>query len=242
MVQQLLNIYCDESCHLENDGQSVMVLGGVWLPDHRKRSLSIGVRQLKEKHGLGWMQEIKWNKVSDAKLDFYLDLVKFFFSTKDLHFRGLVAQHKDKLNHENYQGQDHNEWYYKMYFAMLKQILNKNNKYNIYLDIKDTNGGRKIRKLHDVMCNNMYDFDHSIVERIQLIRSEESEFVQLADLFIGALSYFHRGLDSSEAKKAVVEKIKELSGHNLNKNTLPSEEKFNVFLWQPQECRGVTGV
>lgn len=26
------NIYCDESCHLENDHQRVMVLGAVWTP------------------------------------------------------------------------------------------------------------------------------------------------------------------------------------------------------------------
>lgn len=24
------NIYCDESCHLENDRQPIMVLGGMW--------------------------------------------------------------------------------------------------------------------------------------------------------------------------------------------------------------------
>lgn len=24
----MLNLYCDESCHLENDGESVMLIGG----------------------------------------------------------------------------------------------------------------------------------------------------------------------------------------------------------------------
>ena len=26
------NVYCDESCHLENDGQKAMVLGAIWCP------------------------------------------------------------------------------------------------------------------------------------------------------------------------------------------------------------------
>lgn len=29
---EVFNVYCDESCHLPNDGNSVMVLGGVWCP------------------------------------------------------------------------------------------------------------------------------------------------------------------------------------------------------------------
>ena len=103
---------------------------------------------------------------------------------------------------------------------MLKQILNEHHRYHIYLDIKDTRGGRKIRKLHEVICNSMYDFDRNIIERLQLIRSEESELLQLADLFIGALAYIHRDLNSSEAKLAVIERIKEKSGHLLTKNTL----------------------
>lgn len=31
----LYNVYCDETCHLENDGINVMVLGAVWCPQSR---------------------------------------------------------------------------------------------------------------------------------------------------------------------------------------------------------------
>ena len=33
---QLYNIYCDESCHLEHDGEKVMLIGGVWCPSNKK--------------------------------------------------------------------------------------------------------------------------------------------------------------------------------------------------------------
>jgi len=31
-MTNIYNIYCDESCHLENDGEKVMVLGAIWCP------------------------------------------------------------------------------------------------------------------------------------------------------------------------------------------------------------------
>ncbi len=29
-METIINIYCDESCHLPNDGQKAMVLGTLW--------------------------------------------------------------------------------------------------------------------------------------------------------------------------------------------------------------------
>ncbi len=31
-MSQTFNVYCDESCHLENDHQPTMILGAVWCP------------------------------------------------------------------------------------------------------------------------------------------------------------------------------------------------------------------
>ncbi len=31
-MTELVNIYCDASCHLEHDQQRVMVLGAIWMP------------------------------------------------------------------------------------------------------------------------------------------------------------------------------------------------------------------
>ena len=35
-MSQIFNIYCDESCHLENDREKAMVLGAVWCPVEKK--------------------------------------------------------------------------------------------------------------------------------------------------------------------------------------------------------------
>ena len=41
MELPVINIYCDESCHLENDKHTSMVLGGVSCPISKVRDISI---------------------------------------------------------------------------------------------------------------------------------------------------------------------------------------------------------
>ena len=231
-MSTIYNIYCDESCHLENDHLGVMVLGAVWCPKDAAREIAERIREIKVRHGLNQKQEIKWVKVSPNKVDFYLALVDFFFRCRDLHFRCLLIPDKSILDHPKH-NQTHDDWYYKMYFQMLKQIFSPRDRYNIYMDIKDTQGGRRIRKLHEVLCNSMYDFSSSIIRDVQLVRSHEVEQVQLADLLIGAVSFINRDLSKNSAKVAVVERIKTLSGYNLRHTTLLKEDKFNIFRWSP---------
>jgi hypothetical protein len=228
----LYNIYCDESCHLEHDGEKAMTIGGIWCPHNKKNEIFNRIREIKKEHGLSEKFEIKWNKVSMGKLDFYMDIVNYFFDNSDLHFRVLVVPNKQELIHELYK-QTHDDFYYKMYFNMLKTLFEPGSEYNIYIDIKDTRGQRKVEKLHEVLCNNHYDFNRKLIRKVQQVRSEEVELVALADLMIGALSYLHRNKNTSEAKLKLIERIKTRSGYNLMASTLFRENKFNIFIWHP---------
>ena len=229
-MSQILNVYCDESCHLENDGQTAMVLGAVWCPLEKRAEIAGRLREIKQKHGLSADFEVKWTKVGPSKLGFYLDLVDYFFDDDDLHFRGLVIPDKSLLDHGSFR-QSHDDWYYKMYFTMLKTIFEPQHCYRVYIDIKDTLGHEKVTKLHDVLCNNAYDFSKKIIDRVQRIHSHEAELLQLADLLIGALSYLHRGLTDSQAKLTLIERIRHRSGYKLTQNTLLRESKFNLMIW-----------
>jgi hypothetical protein len=230
-MSEIYNVYCDESCHLENDGQKAMVLGAVWCSLNKRIEISERIREIKRKHHLKSNFEIKWTKVSNSKISFYMDILDYFFDDDDLHFRGLVIPDKNTLNHE-YFNQSHDEWYYKMYFTMLKNIFSPQAQYRVYIDIKDTLGHEKVNKLQDVLCNNAMDFSRKVIERIQQIHSHESEQLQIADLLIGALSYLHRGLNDNSAKLALIERIKERSHYSLTKNTLLRENKVNLLIWQ----------
>ena len=236
-MSPIYNVYCDESCHLERDRQPVMVLGAVWCPLEKSREISVRIREIKTSHGLSPKFESKWTKVSPARQLFYLDLLDYFFDDDDLHFRALVVQDKSRLHHDLY-GHTHDTWYYKMYFDMLKAILDPEACYRIYLDIKDTRSAAKIAKLHDVLCSSMYDFGSQVIERVQTVRSHEVEILQITDLLIGAVSYVNRGLHENAAKLAVVERMIERSSYSLTRTTLLRENKVNLFMWQASEIQG----
>jgi hypothetical protein len=229
----IYNIYCDESCHLENDHQKVMVLGATWCSLDKTQQTIKEIRSIKTNHNLASSFEIKWTKVSPAKLAFYQSIINYFFDNEDLHFRALVIPNKAILNHVEYQ-QTHNDWYYKMYFDMLKVILTPTDRYRIYLDIKDTRGGIKIHELRRVLCNNMYDFSQEIIERIQIVRSHEIEIMQVADLLMGAVSATNRGQPHSLAKQALIDLIRKRSNYTLQQTTLLREMKTNIFVWHPR--------
>jgi len=237
-MTQIVNIYCDESCHLENDCQKAMVIGAVFCPEDKKREISLRIKEIKEKHGVNRLSsnfEVKWTKVSKGKILFYMDLVDFFFDCDHLNFRAVVITDKGKLNHQLF-SQTHDDWYYKMYFEMLKVILKPSNTYNIFLDIKDTKSKQKVEKLRECLCNSMYDFDKRIIGKIQQARSNELDIMQLCDLFIGALSYVHRNLDTNDAKNKLIGRIKKRSGKQLTKTTLYQDFKFNILVWRAMEC------
>jgi len=226
-------IYCDESCHLENDGMQAMVLGAVWCPADQRKRLSRKIKALKAEYGLPASFEIKWVKVSPGKLPFYQALLDFFFDETMLHFRGLVVPDKQLLNHGLF-SQNHDEFYYKQWYTLLNRLIDPEKRYRIFLDIKDTRGRRKLAKLHEVLCNANYDFDRNIIESIEQVQSHDVLLLQLVDLLIGALSYVHRGLHSSPAKQALVAHIRHHSGLWLEQSSLLRAEKFNLLVWKAQ--------
>jgi hypothetical protein len=224
------NVYCDESCHLEHDGHPAMVLGALWCPHDKAREIAVRIREIKAKHGLPTNFEIKWSKVSPGKISFYSEIIDYFFDNADLHFRACVAN-KDGLDHTRF-GQDHDTWYYKMYFLTLANILRPKGKFWIFFDRKDSRAGAKLRKLEEVLTNSVFDFRREIVKNVQAVLSHEVEQVQLADLLTGCIGYANRdGSDPESAKSQLVHRVVQRSGYSMTKTTLLREEKFNLFHW-----------
>lgn len=233
---QLYNIYCDESCHLERDHQPIMVLGALSVATESAPEVNAAIRALKVAHGYDPKWEVKWTKVSQSRLPFYEALVDYFLTNDDLAFRAVVAHNKDQLRHADF-AQDHDDWYYKIYYQLLQPMLTGDAGYRIYLDIKQTNGGPKVAKLHEVLTNKLRDWDAQIVQRIQILQSDQVQLLQLADLLIGAVSYSNRGLASSTAKLALMRRVELGAGVSLLRNTRMLDRKVNLFHWTPQGDR-----
>ena len=228
------NVYCDESCHLENDRINVMVLGAVWCPKEKLQKINERIKLIKQSHGVQATSELKWTKVAPVKEHLYLELINYFFDDEDLHFRCLIIPDKAQLDHSRF-NQTHDEWYYKMYFDLLKVIFNPKDNYEVYIDIKDTNSYKKSQELYKVCCNTIYDFSGNIIKKIQPIRSNEVQIMQIVDIFIGAVAYQNRCFPDdfikSKAKLTLIDNIKRRSGYYLTKSTLYKEDKFNIFVW-----------
>lgn len=229
-----MNFYCDESCHLETDGHKVMVLGAVICPQENARQISLEIRALKKKHNLERSFEAKWGKVSPSKKGFYLELVDLFFRTETLSFRGLIVPDKTILRHSEF-NQSHDDWYYKMYYYLLRQPLKQGQGHRAFLDIKDTKGGKRVQALRDYLRNYYHDSLGNLLTGIQIVVSEEVALMQIADILIGALSYLNRGLSGNAGKEAVIARIREHAHLTLYNSTAPGRPKFDLFVWRPDQ-------
>lgn len=237
-MSEPINLYCDESCHLEKDRIPVMVLGALACPASHARELSLKVRELKRQHGLADNFEIKWSKVSPGGLTFYLALLDLFFADDQLSFRGLVVPNKGVLRHEAFQ-QTHDDFYYKMYYLLLRPMPKEQLQWRVFLDIKDTRGGAKVHRLEQFLHNHLRDFASERILGVQQAHSRELVPMQLADLLIGALGYVHRGYDAaadrSAAKKELIARVRKGASLTLKWSTAPGRKKFDIFVWEANQ-------
>lgn len=217
-MKKTFNIYCDESCHIENDHKKFMFLGSVSSAYNQVKLHTEQIQELKKKHG--FYAEIKWTNVSRSKLRFYLDLIDYFFAT-DLKFR-TVGIDKSKIKASEF-NKTYDDFYYTMYYYLLNHKLNAGHTYNVYLDIKDTLSAYKVNKLKDIL-NSKY----GIFRNVQNIRSHESILMQLSDFLMGAISYEHNNVEKKNmAKVQVIRKIRQHCNDNLLGTNY--SHKFNLF-------------
>lgn len=219
-IKKTFNFYCDESTHLENDHQPYMIIGYVSTPYNLLKMHNQSLRELKSKHFL--KGELKWSALSKSQYPFYNDLIDYFFSNSSLEFRAIIID-KKQINHAAF-NQSHDDFYDKMYYQLLNKKIHPAYQYNIYMDIKDTYSYQKAKNLKRYLERDYYN-----VRNLQVIKSYESELMQLADVLIGALNYKLRGLDSVTSKNNIIEKIEKHCGRSLSQSTFKDENKFNLF-------------
>lgn len=230
----IYDVFIDESCHLENDQSSVMCIGYLKINADDYTTLKSAIKEIKIKHRSP--TEIKWNKLSMSRIELYKALVDYFFESP-MQFRCVVVKNKERLNHTQFNHGDPNNFYYKTVYLLLNSETNPpNQRYRVLLDIKDTRGRQRLKKISDVF-NNKYR-GRSPFTHFQHIHSHENVFLQLTDFFIGAITYKSRKINVDENASAVklniIEYIESKSGYQLDEGTEPWEVKFNIFDFQPK--------
>lgn len=189
----------------------------------------------------GWA-ELKWTKVSPAGLKFYEAALDFFLAEPDLRFRALIAPKSPPPAQlpkppagaddpgspagEKYHALlepaapavvehqlRHDAWYYDRYFDLLRDTLLPPAHHAIYVDVKDTRGGARLKALETRLSDAHYDWTSGIVESVQQIRSEDVLLDQLVDLLLGCVAWTYStpqrnaGHTPSPAKSALAKKL-----------------------------------
>lgn len=226
------DIFVDESCHLEHDKMSVMCIGYTKVPTLAYDELKNALKSLKKKHGIE--NEVKWSRFSKVRLPYYKELVDFFFATP-LEFRCVLVKYKERLNHADYNQGSHDNFYYKMTYYLLRPNPPKT-EYRVFIDIKDTRGRDKLKKIKEVFDN--YHKGESPFIQFQHLRSHENIFFELTDLFIGAITYKCRLIKgefpTNTSKLEFINYLEAKSGFTIDEGTAPWETKFNIFDHQPK--------
>jgi len=229
------NIYCDESCHLINDGHKCMVLGSLILPKEKLFEVSDKIKSTKIAHDMDIHTELKWVKASPNKLDLYKAILNIFLSHPDLSFRCVVVPDKSQLCHNKFY-RTHDNFYYVMYYYGLRFIMQPSNTYNIYFDFKDHNQKNELPVLKQVL----YIKEKIPLEnmKLQSIQSYESQLMQMCDIITGAISYRNRGLLTSSSKTELANMLECSTHQDLCTSSVVREAKCNVFVWHARSLRG----
>lgn len=228
------DVYCDESrpealCAGRQGGAVQLVIGSLWLPTEDRDELKKAVHGLRNQHHVGG--EFKWQKVSPSRLAFYEELLDLFFGQGDrLRFRCIVVD-PEKVDLLRFHDGDQELGFYKFYYQMLHHWILDFNEYVVFCDNKPNRDMTRLQVLQKCLRHANLS---ATIENVQAVPSDESVLIQLADVLTGAASAkLNKSLHEGTAKAKLVKLLESRLGRELA-HTWKSEQKFNVFMINPQ--------
>lgn len=222
-------VYCDESGQelfgTRPTGEHYVLIGGLWIRTENRKAYKDHIKQLRHKYKVGG--EFKWKRVSPSRLNFFLELVRFFFDQRDeMRFRVIVLR-ADEMDAVRFHESGNELMFYKFYYQALHHWILDFNRYRVFVDTKTNRVHNRIQILEKCLRSANIS---SLVD-VQALPSHEVDLLQLVDVLMGAVSYkFHRR-DTSAAKIGVLAEIERCLGKEIVP-TWRSENKFNVFLFK----------
>lgn len=251
----LVNIYCDES-RFSNPYEQYFLIGCLSCP--RDQQPQIAQRLKKGRRNFGFMPELKWQNVTEAKIPYLNELLQVFF-TSDLEFRCIIVD-KSKLSLGN--GSEADELaFYKFYYLLLKGLLKPDNGYYIFVDQRTKTGETRLGVLQRYLSKHLEDINRNAgkdadlaasfattfasesgkqnpnryLKQLQEIKSEESVFIQLLDVLMGSVGYYWNGFRGSPAKVKFIENLtRRLQKQDLKFSSKLYDKKWNQFVWEPK--------
>ncbi len=236
-------VFIDESG--VNGKSPYLVIGSIWINDEALQKLETNLQPILDAHFTN-RHELKWKKLSKAKLAGYLSVLDVFSDTLGARFRCLVLDTK-KIDHDSFSGGDTHTGYYKFVYQLAckgikkdRELFGVQDKYVIYHDhvsatIRQNSSLTELKRILNNTSTLVSDLkSFNPVRDIQSLDSKDSLLLQLTDIMTGAVRHaFEAQGDysaSAYAKKATIEHLQS-SMHitNLGSGTSYGREKFNIW-------------
>ncbi len=228
----VIDIYCDES-RQENltsktkEAGSITLIGGLWIREEDRARLKAEIKRIRVKHNA--YNELKWTAISPSNQELYIDLVRLFFR-ENFRFRCIVLP-ADRLEVGIYHEDDNELMFYKFYYLLLHYWIKPLNEYRIFADQKTNRVRRRLISLRDFLRQQN---PGASIRFVQALPSKEVDFIQLADVLIGATGSALSQTTHSEAKLAIVAEIEKRISRKVSA-TPPNESKYNVFCFEAEQ-------
>lgn len=236
MHKNQINIYCDESRHTSGE-DNYMVIGAIICERELKKDVVHKIHLLKQHHNA--QGEFGWKRLSPNKEEFYFDLLNLFIKN-DIGFKCIVVD-KQKIDHDTYNNGDSELGFYKFYYQMLKDLLEADSEYYIYLDWQQNKEQHRFSTLRYFLQRKLQG--KAKISCLEPVTSTNQPLIELADLLMGAVGYQYNNRNSSSVKVKFCAKLAE-ELHTLNPKyfrygnlktfTAKAEKKFNIFKWEPR--------
>lgn len=234
MLNELFHIYGDESRQTKD---KYMLFGGIMVKEAIIPSLEVKIKNWRENNRM--YAELKWTKVSKGKLEVYKELVSLFFSLATqrlLTFKSVVFD-TSKIDYKKHYSGDKELGFYSLMAEFLphfrKSIVSHEQRLLVFLDERNSHYSLSdLKALSNQKSRELYEMNVELVRNIQPIRSHESDFLQIADILMGAVGYHynrcHHRPHASEAKIDLAQYISNKVG--LKELTQPIErEDFEIL-------------
>lgn len=188
----MFQIYVDESCQ---NAHAYLVLGCLVADAKRVHTVKKALEDVRSAHNT--FGEVKWQKVSRSKLDFYKAYVDVFFdmaATDVLHFHTLVLQ-CNTIDDDQFNNGDSDIGFNKLIYQLLLHRCGRRYEgpRHVFLDRRPSpTPPDSIRPILNASMSKNGD-DSEPFKRLTFVDSRESFLIQLVDVLIGAIGYRKNG-------------------------------------------------
>jgi hypothetical protein len=188
----MYQVYVDESCQNAHD---FLVLGCIVIDSNKIETLKDALNAVRDRHAT--YGEVKWQKVSRNKFDFYKEFVDVYFdlATSDvLHFHTLVVECKT-MDDSQFNGGNSDIGFNKLIYQLLLHRCGRRYQGPLYVFLDDRPSPTPADAIRPILNAAMAKAGDSSApfKRVTFVQSHASLAVQLVDVLIGAIGYRKNG-------------------------------------------------